>query len=130
MAEQTIGMPCESDQSQNGAITNTLLRDDKEGRANETGYQDDTVLIAEGEDTPSDAEFAALGDMLPNDVREGTTQGFPDSREADSIVPENATPAHLSNEVAMLSNALRYTQYLEGRNQRLRQENTALGLIR
>ena len=68
--------------------------------------------------------------MLPNDVGEGTTQGFPDGGEGDSIVPEDATSAYSSNKVVILSNTLRYIRYLEGRNQRLRQENTALGLMR
>jgi hypothetical protein len=93
-------------------------------------YYDDIVLITEDEDTPSEAEFAALRDMLPNDVREGTTQGFLDGGEANSIVPEDATSGYFSNKVVILSNALRYIQYLEGRNQRLPQENIALGLTR
>jgi hypothetical protein len=117
-------MPWKSNQSQNGAITNARLTID------ETRYHDDTVLISEDEDMPSEAEFAALRDTLPNDIGEGTTQGFPDGGEADSIVSENATSAHFSNKVAILSNALRYIQYLEGRKQRLRQEKTALGLKR
>jgi hypothetical protein len=97
---------------------------------NETGRHDDTVPITEGEDTPSDAEFAALGDMLPNNIGESTTQGFPDGGEANSIVPAGVTSACFSNKEVILSNALRYIQYLEDRNQRLRQENTALGLMR
>jgi hypothetical protein len=68
------------------------------------------VLITQDEDTPSDAEFAALRDMLLNDVGEGTTQGFPDSGEANSIVPKDATSVHFSNKVVILSNALRYIQ--------------------
>lgn len=123
-------MPCESNRSQNGAITNTRLRDDMISTTDETGCHDDTILITQDEDTPSDAEFAALRDMLPNDVGEGTTQGFPDGGEANSIVPEDVTSVHFSNKVVILSNALRYIQYLEGPNQRLRQENTALGLTR
>ncbi|KAH6664293.1 hypothetical protein B0J14DRAFT_569956 [Halenospora varia] len=122
-------MPCESNRSQNGAITNAHLRDDMISTTDETGCQDDTVLTTEDEDTPSDAEFATLRDMLPNDVGEGTTQGYPDG-EGDSIVPEDATCAYFSKKVVILSDTLRFMQYLEGRNKRLRQENTALGLIR
>ena len=59
--------------------------------------------------------------MLPNDIGEGTTQGLLADGEADSIVP---------NKVVILSNGLRYIQYLEGRNQRLHQENIAFGLAR
>ncbi|KAF4624319.1 hypothetical protein G7Y89_g13853 [Cudoniella acicularis] len=104
-AEQTTSMPCEENRSRNGAITNTRLQDDEIGTTDETGYHDDTVLVTEGEDTPSDAEFAALREMLPNDIGEGTTQG---------------------SEVVILSNALEYIQDLEWRNQRLRQENVQL----
>jgi hypothetical protein len=93
-------MPCELKRSQNGAITNTHLRDDEIGTTDEIGYHDDTVLITEGEDTPPDAEFAELRDMLPNDIGEGATQGLPADGEADSIVP---------NKVVILSNTLRYT---------------------
>jgi len=123
-------MPCESNRNQNGAITNARLRDDKISTTDETGCHDDTVLITENEDTSSDAEFATLRNMLPNDVGEGTAQGSPDGGEGNSIVPEDATSAYSSNKVVILSDTLRYIQYLEGRNQRLRQENTTLGLMR
>jgi hypothetical protein len=59
------------------------------------GGHDDTVLVTEGEDMPLDTEFAALRDMLPNDMGEGTTQG---------------------SEVVILSNALEWIQDLERRN--------------
>lgn len=123
-------MPCESNRSQNSAITNARLRDDMISTTDEARCHDNTVLITEDEDTPSDAEFAALRDMLPNEVGEGTTQGFLDGREADSRVPEDAISVYFSNRAVVLSNALRYIQYLEGRNERLRQENTALGLTK
>ena len=92
-------MPCESSRSQNGATTNTCLRDSEKGTSDTTGYHDDAVPTTDGEDTttdgedmPSDAEFAALRDILPIDTGEGPTQGFPYSGEAGSIVPKDATP--------------------------------------
>ena len=100
-------MPCESNRSRNGAITS--LPGDEIGTTDETGYHDDTSLVTEGEGTPSDAEFAALREMLPNDIGEGTTQG---------------------SSVVILSNALEYIQDLQWCIQRLRQENIALGLVR
>ena len=75
------------------------------------------------------ASLQHLRDILPKDLGESTTQSFPGG-EAHSIGPEDMTFAHLYDMVAILSNALRYIEYLEGRNQRLRQENTALGLRR
>src|SRR3954447_10533469 len=123
-------MPCESNRSQNGAITNARLLDDKISTTDETECYDDAVLITEDEDMPSDAEFAALRNMLRNDVGEGTAQGSPDGGEGNSIAPQDATSVYSSNKVVILSDTLRYIQYLEGRNRRLRQENTALGLMR
>jgi hypothetical protein len=46
---------------------------------------------------PSDAEFAPLRDILPNNTREGTIQGSLYSKEADFIIPEDATSVYLSN---------------------------------
>jgi len=83
-------MPWESNRSQNGAITNTRSRDGEISATDEVGCYNDIVLIMEDEETPSDAEFAALRDMLPNDIGEGTTQGFR-GEEADLIAPEDAT---------------------------------------
>jgi hypothetical protein len=74
-----------------------------------TGYHNDTIPVTEGEDTPSDTEFAALREILPNNIGEGTTQG---------------------SEVVILLNALEHIQELKWHNQRLRQENIALGLVR
>jgi hypothetical protein len=123
-------MPCQSSRSQNGAITNTRLRGNENSTTNATGYHDDAVPTTDGEDMPSDAEFAALRDILPNDTGEGTMRGSPYGGEADSIVPEDATSVYLSDQEVILANALRYMQDLEGRNQRLRQENMTLGLMR
>jgi hypothetical protein len=67
------------------------------------------ILITEDEDTPSDVEFAALRDMLPNDVREGTTQGYPDGGEGDSIIPDDATSAYYPNKVVILSDTQVHT---------------------
>jgi hypothetical protein len=61
-------MPCESNRSQHGAIANARLGDDKISTTGETRCQGDAVLITDDEDAPSVAEFAALRDMLPNDV--------------------------------------------------------------
>jgi hypothetical protein len=87
-------MPSESNGSQNGVIMNARLRDDKISTTGEIGCHDDVVLITEDEDMPLDAEFAALRDMLLNEVGEGTVRGFPDGGEGDSIVPEDATSAN------------------------------------
>jgi len=45
---------------------------------------------------PSDATFAALRDILPDDIREGTIQAILDSGETDTTVPETATVTYLS----------------------------------
>jgi hypothetical protein len=102
-------MTAGKDKRQNGAIANVRLT------TGGAGCHYDTVLISEDAGMPSDVEFAALRDMLPNNVGEGTPQGSPGNGEVDSIVPEDITSGYLSNEVAILSNALRYIQYLEGR---------------
>ncbi|KAH9204645.1 hypothetical protein DL95DRAFT_398319, partial [Leptodontidium sp. 2 PMI_412] len=82
-------------------------------------------------DAPLDTEIAALGDMLPRYIpRASAAQGLPDNREADLGDPHDAISARLHSQVAILSDAIRYIQHLEGCIHRSRQENTALSLKR
>jgi hypothetical protein len=80
-------------------------------------------------DTSLDTEIAALRDSLPQSIPGASTvQGFPGTREAHPVGPQDPTSAHLHDQVVILSNALRYIRHLESRVRFLRQKNTALGL--
>ncbi|KAH7374085.1 hypothetical protein BKA64DRAFT_257507 [Cadophora sp. MPI-SDFR-AT-0126] len=116
--------------SQNGPITNPCRQDKEKSTTNTTGNHGDVIPTADSQDMPSDAEFAALRELLPNDTGEGTMRGFPGGGETDSTLPEHATSAYLSEQEVILAEALKYIQDLEDRKQRLYREKISLGLMR
>ena len=106
---------------------NLCLRDDEKSTINTTGNHDGAILAADSEDMPSDAEFAALKDLLPNHTEEGTMRGFLGGGKAASIAPEHASSVCLSDQEVILEEALRYIQDLEDRKQRVCRERITLG---
>jgi hypothetical protein len=119
MARDPRRTPLGSSPTEDGTSPKARFRDD--------GL--DTSDKARPLDTSLDAEIAALRDSLPQSIPgAGTVQGFPDTREAHPVGPQDPTSTHLHGQVVILSNALRYIRHLESRVRFLRQENTALGL--
>lgn len=111
--------PSGSSPTEDGTSPKARLRDDGLDASDEARLLDASL----------DTEIAALRDSLPQSLPGASTVlGFPDTRGADPIDPQDATPAHLHDQVVVLSNALGYIRHLESRVQLLRQENTALRL--
>lgn len=123
-------MPRKLSRSQNGPVTNPRLGDDEKSTIDTTGNHDGAISTADSEDMPSDAEFAALRDLLPNDAGEGTMRGFLGGGKAASIAPEHASSVYLFDQEVILAEALRYIQDLEDRKQRLCREKITLGFKR
>ena len=123
-------MPRKLSRSQNGPVTNPRLGDDEKSTIDTTGNHDGAISTADSEDMPSDAEFAALRDLLPNDTGEGTMRGFLGGGKAASIAPEHASSVYLFDQEVILAEALRYIQDLEDRKQRLCREKITLGFER
>ena len=123
-------MPRKLSRSQNGPVTNPRLGDDEKSTIDTTGNHDGAISTADSEDMPSDTEFAALRDLLPNDTGEGTMRGFLGGGKAASIAPEHASSVYLFDQEVILAEALRYIQDLEDRKQRLCREKITLGFKR
>ena len=123
-------MPRKLSRSQNGPVTNPRLGDDEKSTTSTTGNHDDAISTADSEDMPSDAEFAALRDLLPNDTGERYMRGFLSGGKAASIAPEHASSVYLFDQEVILAEALRYIQDLEDRKQRLCREKITLGFKR
>lgn len=83
-------------------------------------YHSDTIIAEDSEDESLENEFTRLRDILAR-----RTEGFRDG-ESDPTSLNDTLPTDKHNKLAILSDAIRYIQYLELRERHLHEEKTAL----